>query len=44
MNKKKEVASILVDDIDGEILKRMPRWLRDLREAYAKRHPSSGCK
>jgi len=33
----KEDLKILSEDIDEEILSRMPDWFRTLRRAYAKR-------
>jgi hypothetical protein len=35
--KDKKVIDTLVEDLDKEVLKRMPLWFRRLREAYAKR-------
>jgi hypothetical protein len=31
---KKDFIKILVDDLDEEILKRMPKWFKILRDAY----------
>jgi len=35
--KNAELIKVLVEDLDEEILKRMPLWFRRLREAYAKK-------
>ena len=35
--KNGELIKVLVEDLDEEILKRMPLWFRRLREADAKR-------
>jgi hypothetical protein len=32
----KKLTSILTEDIDEEILAKMPEWFRRLREAYKK--------
>lgn len=32
-----ELIRVLVEDLDEEVLKRMPLWFRRLREAYARR-------
>jgi len=34
MKKKENVASILIEDIDDEILVKMPEWFRILRHAF----------
>ena len=34
MKKKDDVTTILVEDIDEEILKRMPEWFKILRRVY----------
>lgn len=34
---KEDLRNILVEDIDEEILERMPEWFKVLRKAYAKR-------
>jgi len=33
---EKEVASILAEEIDEDILKKMPKWFKILRESYGK--------
>jgi len=35
-----DVIDVLTEDLDEEILKRMPLWFRRLREAHAKRRLS----
>lgn len=35
---KKELVKILVEDVDEEILDRMPEWFRVLKEAYTRNH------
>jgi len=32
-----DVTEVLTEDLDEEVLKRMPIWFRRLRQAYAKR-------
>lgn len=32
-----EITNILTEDVDEEVLERMPLWFRRLKEAYAKR-------
>ena len=41
--KNGELIKVLVEDIDEEVLKRMPLWFRRLREAYAKRGLCTFC-
>jgi len=38
----REILSILEEEIDEDVLKKMPRWLVKLREAYQRRKISSG--
>lgn len=35
--KKKDLLEILDEDIDEEVLARMPEWFKKLREEYRKR-------
>lgn len=35
--KNAELRKVLAEDVDEEVLKRMPPWFRRLREAYARR-------
>jgi hypothetical protein len=35
--KNGELIRVLVEDLDEEVLKRMPLWFRRLREAYARK-------
>ena len=42
--KEKGIVSILVEEMDEDILKKMPNWFKILRESYIKRRrPSSLC-
>lgn len=34
--KRENLKSVLIEEIDKEILERMPKWFRTLREAYRK--------
>ncbi len=38
----RELLTILEDDIDEEVLKKMPAWLVKLRQAHQRRKISSG--
>jgi len=38
----RELLEILEEDIDEEVLKKMPQWLFKLREAHRKRKIRSG--
>jgi hypothetical protein len=33
---KREIIELFVEDIDGEVLKRMPEWFRVLKECLEK--------
>ena len=39
--KDKDVTEVLTEDLNEEVLKRMPLWFRRLRKAYAKRKLSA---
>lgn len=34
--KDENITEVLTEDVDGEVLKRMPLWFRILKEAYAR--------
>lgn len=34
---KDDITQVLTEDLDEEILKRMPSWFRHLRKTYARR-------
>jgi hypothetical protein len=37
MNSDKDAISVLLEDIDEEVLERMPEWFRKLKDSYERR-------